>query len=100
MANGPAGNARRYFLLVVFVALMVATSKAASGQVAPLAPRWLAGTPTPPVVRIAAADVLRWLRATGAIAALGKALQIEGDDTAREHLRESIRVLGHTDSTR
>ena len=46
-----------------------------------------------PTVRIAAADALRFLRATNAVAALDRALHIEGDDTAREHLREAIRVL-------
>jgi HEAT repeat protein len=44
-------------------------------------------------VRIAAADALRSLRATNAIAALNRALQSEGDETAREHMRETIRVL-------
>ena len=46
-----------------------------------------------PTVRIAAADALRLLRATNTVAALDRALHIEGDDTAREHLREAIRVL-------
>jgi HEAT repeat protein len=46
-----------------------------------------------PTVRIAAADALRFLRATGAVAALARALEIDGDDTAREHLREAIRLL-------
>lgn len=47
-----------------------------------------------PTVRIAAADALLELRATSTIKALQHALQVEGDDTAREHLREAIRVLG------
>jgi HEAT repeat protein len=47
-----------------------------------------------PGVRIAGADALRSLRATTEIGALQNALQGEGDDTAREHLRESARVLG------
>jgi HEAT repeat protein len=46
-----------------------------------------------PAVRIAAADALRLLHATGTTGALGRALQVEGDDTAREHLREAIRVI-------
>jgi hypothetical protein len=46
-----------------------------------------------PSVRIAAADALRYLRATPAIGALNHALQTEGDETARQHLREAIRVL-------
>lgn len=46
-----------------------------------------------PSVRIAAADALRSLRATTAIAALNRTLQSEGDETAREHLREAIRIL-------
>lgn len=47
-----------------------------------------------PSVRITAADTLRWLRATSSIGALNRALGSEGDETAREHIRESIRVLG------
>ena len=46
-----------------------------------------------PAVRIAAADALRSLHATGAIGTLSAALQVEGDDTVREHLREAIRML-------
>ena len=46
-----------------------------------------------PTVRIAAADALRSLHATSASGALNRALQVEGDDTAREHLREAVRVL-------
>lgn len=47
-----------------------------------------------PGVRIAAADALKSLHATSATGALNRALQVEGDDTAREHMRETIRVLG------
>jgi len=47
-----------------------------------------------PAVRIAAADALRSLHAAGATGPLRNALQVEGDDTAREHERETIRVLG------
>jgi HEAT repeat protein len=50
-------------------------------------------TDVDPLVRIAAADALRYLRAASAIGALNHALQSEGDETAREHLREAIRVL-------
>ncbi|HEX3967325.1 MAG TPA: HEAT repeat domain-containing protein, partial [Edaphobacter sp.] len=46
-----------------------------------------------PTVRITAADALRVLRATDAIPALQNTLQSEGDETAREHLRETLRVL-------
>lgn len=46
-----------------------------------------------PSVRIAGADALRSLRATTEIGPLDSALQTEGDDTAREHLREAARVL-------
>jgi len=46
-----------------------------------------------PSVRIAAADALRHLRATRAIPALSRALEVDGDETAREHLRETIRLL-------
>jgi hypothetical protein len=46
-----------------------------------------------PTVRIAAVEALRFLRATGAVDALGRALQVEGDDTAREHMRTAIRAL-------
>jgi HEAT repeat protein len=46
-----------------------------------------------PTVRITAADSLRSLRATDAIPALQSTLQSDGDETAREHLREAIRVL-------
>jgi HEAT repeat protein len=46
-----------------------------------------------PTVRIAAVEALRFLRATGAVDALGRALQVEGDDTAREHMRSAIRAL-------
>jgi HEAT repeat protein len=47
-----------------------------------------------PAVRIAGADALRSLRATTEIGPLQIALQSEGDETTREHLRESARVLG------
>jgi HEAT repeats len=46
-----------------------------------------------PGVRITAADALRSLRATSEIGALDRALGREGDETAREHLREAARVL-------
>jgi hypothetical protein len=46
-----------------------------------------------PSVRIAAADALSYLHAKSSIEALSHALQVEGDDTAREHIREAIRVL-------
>jgi HEAT repeat protein len=46
-----------------------------------------------PTVRVTAADSLRSLRATDAIPALQNSLQSEGDETAREHLRETLRVL-------
>ena len=49
-----------------------------------------------PTVRIAAADTLRWLRATNEVGALDRALRSEGDETAREHLRDAIRVLSPT----
>jgi HEAT repeat protein len=51
-------------------------------------------TDVDPEVRIAAADALKLLHATGSTGALNRALQVEGDDTAREHMRETIRVLG------
>jgi HEAT repeat protein len=44
-------------------------------------------------VRITAADSLSSLRATDAIPTLKSCLQSEGDETAREHLRETLRVL-------
>jgi HEAT repeat protein len=47
-----------------------------------------------PSVRITAADTLRWMRATNAIVPLNHALGSEGDETAREHMREAIRVIG------
>jgi len=52
---------------------------------------------TDPTVRIAGVDALRLLHATGAMDALRHALEIDGDDTAREHLREAIRVLSAPD---
>jgi hypothetical protein len=50
-----------------------------------------------PSVRIAAADAVRRLRTKGAAGALNAAMKIEGDDTAREHIREAIRVLSLPD---
>jgi HEAT repeat protein len=46
-----------------------------------------------PTVRVTAADSLRSLRDTDAIPALHSSLQSEGDETAREHIRETLRVL-------
>ena len=46
-----------------------------------------------PEVRITAADILRALHATHAVPALSDALQKDVDETAREHIREAIRVL-------
>jgi len=46
-----------------------------------------------PTVRVTAADSLRTLRDTEAIPALQSTLKSEGDETAREHLREAVRVL-------
>jgi hypothetical protein len=46
-----------------------------------------------PTVRITAADTLRSLRATNELGELSRALQSEGDETVREHMREAIRVL-------
>jgi HEAT repeat protein len=57
-------------------------------------------TDVEPTVRIAAADALRSLRAKRAIGALEGALKIEGDETAREHLRETLRVLRLPDDKR
>jgi HEAT repeat protein len=53
----------------------------------------LALTDRDPTVRIAAIEALRFLQATGAVDALNRALQVENDDTAREHLRAAIRAL-------
>jgi hypothetical protein len=44
-------------------------------------------------VRIAAADALLSLHKPDAIGALNRALQVDADDTAREHIREAVRVL-------
>jgi HEAT repeat protein len=44
-------------------------------------------------VRVTAADSLRSLRATDAIPVLQNSLQSEGDEIAREHIRETLRVL-------
>jgi HEAT repeat protein len=52
-----------------------------------------------PTVRIAAIEALRLLHATGAVDALGRALQMEDDDTTREHLRAAIRALRAADTT-
>jgi HEAT repeat protein len=52
-----------------------------------------------PTVRIAAVESLRVLHATGAVDALRRALQVEGDDTTREHLRSTIPALQRTDTT-
>ena len=49
MAMRLAGNVRHFLLLLVCGTLLTAACPTASGQVAPLAPRWLAGTPPPPV---------------------------------------------------
>ena len=49
LTKGSAGNARGCFLLWLAGALLTAASAAGSAQVAPLAPKWLAGTPPPPV---------------------------------------------------
>jgi hypothetical protein len=46
-----------------------------------------------PIVRIAAADTLRLLRATNEVPNLDRALRSEGDETVREHLRQAVRVL-------
>jgi hypothetical protein len=53
-----------------------------------------------PTVRIAAVEALRFLHATGVLDALTHALQAEGDDTAREHMRAAIRALQAADTTR
>jgi len=50
-----------------------------------------------PMVRIAAADTLRYLHATDAVATLRHALEIDGDDTVRDYLREAIRDLSVTE---
>jgi HEAT repeat protein len=51
-----------------------------------------------PTVRIAAADALRSLHAAGAAGPLTHALQVESDDTVREHLRQAIRTLRAADA--
>ncbi len=53
-----------------------------------------------PTVRIAAAQTLQSLRATGAADTLRRALLAEGDDTVREYLREAIRALSAADTAR
>jgi HEAT repeat protein len=50
-----------------------------------------------PTVRIAAADALRFQHATGALDALRHALEIDGDDTVRQYLREAIHILSAPD---
>jgi HEAT repeat protein len=50
-----------------------------------------------PIVRIAAVEALRFLHATGAIVELHHALEIDGDETVREYLREAIRILSAPD---
>jgi HEAT repeat protein len=57
-------------------------------------------TDVDPGVRIAGADTLRWLRATNETSALDHALRNEGDETAREHLRDALRVLRPAGSTK
>jgi HEAT repeat protein len=52
-----------------------------------------------PMVRIAAVEALRFLHATGAIAELRHALEIDVDETVREYLREAIRILSVPDKT-
>ena len=52
-----------------------------------------------PSVRSAAADALRRLRATKDVGALESALKGEGDETAREHMREAVRVLRVAESS-
>ncbi|MGA1981253.1 MAG: HEAT repeat domain-containing protein [Acidobacteriaceae bacterium] len=51
-----------------------------------------------PTVRIAAVEALQALHATGAVDTLARALPTEGDITVREHMREAIRALQHTDT--
>ena len=51
-----------------------------------------------PTVRIAATEVLKSMHATGAVDAMRRAMQTEGDDTVREHLREAIRALRAADT--
>jgi HEAT repeat protein len=62
-----------------------------SGRAAALATSAL--TDLSPEVRVAAADALRDLHATGSVGELNRALQVEADDTAREHIRGAIRAL-------
>jgi len=49
MAMRLVGNVRYFLLLLVCGTLLMVACPTASAQVAPLAPRWLAGTPPPPV---------------------------------------------------
>jgi carbon monoxide dehydrogenase subunit G len=53
-----------------------------------------------PSVRIAGADALRSLRATSEIGSLENALQTEGEETARAHLREAVRILRLDEATK
>ena len=46
--NNPSPLSAQHSLVLLLAAALMTTT-AASAQVAPLAPRWLAGTPTPPV---------------------------------------------------
>jgi HEAT repeat protein len=50
-----------------------------------------------PMVRIAAVEGLRFVHATGALGAMRHALEIDGDDTVREYMREAIRILSAPD---
>jgi hypothetical protein len=52
-----------------------------------------------PIVRIAAAEALRFMHATGALGALRHALEIDGDDTVRQYMREAIRILSAPEKT-
>jgi HEAT repeat protein len=77
--------------------LSAATYRGQSGRAVALATSAL--TDLSPEVRIAAADTLRDLHARGSVDELSHALQVDTDDTAREHMREAIRVLRtHDDS--
>ena len=52
-----------------------------------------------PNVRIASVEALHFLHATGAIDTLRHALEIDGDETVREYIREAIRILSIHDKT-
>lgn len=71
--------------------LSAATYRGQSGRAAALATSAL--TDLFPEVRVAAADALRDLHATGSLGELNRALQVDADDTAREHIRGAIRAL-------